>query len=513
MSFLSSLSQWLVRTLEPWGGPGLMLIAICDSSFISLPEVNDAALMALSINHPYRMWELAAFTVLGSVLGCLVLYSIGRKGGEAMLQKRFAANKIVRVRGWYQKYGMLAVIVPSLFPPPLPFKIFVLSAGAFQVPWPRFIIAVAIGRSIRYFAEGLLAVWYGQQAVQIVADNFPIVGMVLAAVIIIGAIVYVSMRRRKVVASLILLPLLLTGLSSGCIKTKTLLPGEVPVPAVPFTREQALQKLESMSGEINTFRSAIGFEGSTAVKNFQRKEAPHLAGTLIMKRSGEMALRAGKFVQSVFELKSDGKTYQIYIDLIKELYVGQEDGPPWKRFTHLDDLGNQFVNLRPKQLREALMFDFSPLLDNRDIGIVGSREREIPDLRTTFTDLRTYFTISFFDSSSSPKDAKPVQRVWLDLSTENVDIVRRQTFTPDGDLETDTRYSKYQQIPGSSVRYPSAIDFRILDTDTLIRFDVDPAQVVLNQDIPPGFFELDPHPGAKVHRFEPRVSGTVSEQR
>src|SRR4030095_4744236 len=105
--------------------------------------------------------------------------------------KRFAGDKIARVRGWYQKYGMLAVIVPSLLPPPLPFKIFVLSAGAFQVPWPRFIIGVAIGRSIRYFTEGLLAVWYGQQAVQIVADNFPIVGMVLAAVIIIGAIVYV----------------------------------------------------------------------------------------------------------------------------------------------------------------------------------------------------------------------------------------------------------------------------------------------------------------------------------
>jgi membrane protein YqaA with SNARE-associated domain len=506
MSFLSSLSQWLVQTLEPWGGPGLMLIAICDSSFISLPEVNDAALMALSINHPYRMWELVAFTVIGSVLGCLVLYAIGRKGGEAMLQKRFAADKIVRVRGWYQKYGMLAVIVPSLLPPPLPFKIFVLSAGAFQVPWPRFIIGVAIGRSIRYFTEGLLAVWYGQQAVQIVADNFPIVGMVLAAVIIIGAIVYVSMRRRKVVASLILLPLLLAGLNSGCITTKVVPPDQRLLPSVAFTREQALQKLESMSGSITTFRSAIGFEGSTAVEDFKRKSAPHLAGTLVMKRSGEIALRAGKFVQSVFELKSDGKNYQIYIDLNKELYVGQEDGPPWKQFTHLDKLGNQFVNLRPKQLREALMFDFSPFLDNRDIGVLGSREPEIRDLRT-------YFTINFFDTSSSPKDGKLVQRIWFDLSTENADVARRQTFTPVGDLETDTRYSMYQQIPGSSVRYPSVIEFRIVDTDTLIRFDVDPTQVALNQDIPPGILELDPHPGAKVHRFEPRVSGTVSEQR
>src|SRR4029453_4122069 len=110
MSFLRSISQWLVQTLEPYGAPGLMLIAIGDSSFLSLPEVNDAALMALSINNPLRMWEMAAITGIGSVIGCLLLYSVGRKGGEAMLTKRFAADKVLRVRGWYQKYGMLAVI-------------------------------------------------------------------------------------------------------------------------------------------------------------------------------------------------------------------------------------------------------------------------------------------------------------------------------------------------------------------------------------------------------------------
>ncbi len=220
MSYLSSLSQWLLNTLEPWGAPGLMLIAICDSSFISLPEVNDAALMMLSINNPLRMWELATMTVIGSIIGCLLLYSVGRKGGEAMLNKRFAADKVARVRGWYEKYGMLAVIVPSLLPPPLPFKIFVLSAGAFRLPWGRFILAVAIGRSIRYFSEGLLAVWYGQQAVQIVADNFPIVGMVLGTLIVVGALIYVYSRRRRVNASLILLPLLMTVLGSGCVREK-----------------------------------------------------------------------------------------------------------------------------------------------------------------------------------------------------------------------------------------------------------------------------------------------------
>ena len=283
MSFLSTISQWLIETLEPWGAPGLMFIAICDSSFLSLPEVNDAALMALSINNPLRMWEMAAMTVIGSVIGCLLLYTVGRKGGEAMLKKRFAADKILKVRGWYQKYGMLAVIVPSLLPPPLPFKIFVLSAGAFQVPWLRFVTAVAIGRGIRYFSEGLLAVWYGKQALQIVADNFPIVGLVLAALIVAGAIVYVYMRRRRMNSSLVLLPLLFV-VFSGCDTNNW----SVHLPVFPLTKQEAIAKLESTSKAINSLSTTIRLSGSTATLKDPNKRVSSpvaLNATLFMSRN------------------------------------------------------------------------------------------------------------------------------------------------------------------------------------------------------------------------------------
>src|SRR5688572_14802276 len=246
MSYLKAISEWLIATLQPYGGPGLMLIAICDSSFLSLPEVNDLALMGLSISNPLRMWEYAAFTVIGSIIGCTLLYSVGRKGGEAMLRNRFAGHKVDRVRDWYKKYGMLAVIVPSLLPPPLPFKIFVLSAGAFQLPWLRFMLAVGIGRSVRYFSEGILAVLYGKQAIQIVADNFPIVGMVLAGLIVAGAVLYVFMRRRRPSAGLLLLPLLMTLLGAGCVTSPVVPLEERMLPANPFTRQQALERLETM---------------------------------------------------------------------------------------------------------------------------------------------------------------------------------------------------------------------------------------------------------------------------
>src|SRR6185503_13036883 len=197
MSFLTSISHWLVETLEPYGAPGLMLIAIGDSSFLSLPEVNDAALMAMSIHNPASMWGLALFTVLGSIIGCTLLYAVGRKGGEALLNRRVAAEKVARVRSWYDKYGMLAVIVPSLLPPPLPFKIFVLCAGAFRISWTRFILSVAIGRSLRYFTEGLLAVRYGEQATRMVRDNSARVGVILAVAIVIGALVFVYLKRYR----------------------------------------------------------------------------------------------------------------------------------------------------------------------------------------------------------------------------------------------------------------------------------------------------------------------------
>jgi membrane protein YqaA with SNARE-associated domain len=196
MKFLAKVSAWLMDSLAPFGGFGLLVLAICDSSFISLPEVNDALLMAFSIRTPSRMLEYAALTTIGSVLGCLLLYSVGRKGGEAVLRKRFAEHRVRQAKGWYDKYGILAVIVPSLLPPPLPFKIFVLSAGAFQLSWPRFVLAVSIGRGVRYFAEGFLAVTYGEQAIRIVSDNFGKIGVGLAILIVVGAVILAYAKRR-----------------------------------------------------------------------------------------------------------------------------------------------------------------------------------------------------------------------------------------------------------------------------------------------------------------------------
>jgi membrane protein YqaA with SNARE-associated domain len=193
-----SISLWLRHSLLPYGGFGLMVLAVCDSSFFSLPEINDVLLMTFAINEPQSMIKFAALTTLGSLIGCALLYSVGRKGGNAFLRRTFADERLAKVQGWYQRHGILAVIIPSLLPPPTPFKIFVLSAGTFGISWPRFLIAVVIGRSIRYFSEGILAVMYGPAAIQFVQRNYGMLGLAVAVTIILGAVVFFLFARRRV---------------------------------------------------------------------------------------------------------------------------------------------------------------------------------------------------------------------------------------------------------------------------------------------------------------------------
>src|SRR2546422_10242608 len=106
-----AISVWLRNTLLPYGGFGLMALAVCDSSFVSLPEVNDILLMTFSINDPPGMLKYATLTTIGSVIGCAMLYAVGRKGGHAFLRKSFADERLAKIQSWYQRHGILAVII------------------------------------------------------------------------------------------------------------------------------------------------------------------------------------------------------------------------------------------------------------------------------------------------------------------------------------------------------------------------------------------------------------------
>jgi membrane protein YqaA with SNARE-associated domain len=193
---MQRLVAWMQGFALALGGPGLFIIAFLDSSFLSLPEVCDLLVVWLTVRHKERMLFYALMCTLGSVAGCFALYTVGRRGGEAFLRKRFKAGHIERAMTIFRRFGLLAVIVPSLLPPPMPFKIFVLAAGVAKVRPFDFFVAVSIGRGLRYFGEGFLALWYGEQAIDFMRENARIVGLALAVLILAGAVVYFWWRRR-----------------------------------------------------------------------------------------------------------------------------------------------------------------------------------------------------------------------------------------------------------------------------------------------------------------------------
>jgi membrane protein YqaA with SNARE-associated domain len=179
------------------GAPGLVLVAFLDSSFLSLPEVTDILIVVLVIKRPELWISHALFATIGSVLGCYALYLVGRKGGEVVLRRRFKAHNVERGLEVFRRYGLLAVVIPSILPPPMPFKIFVLLAGVANVRPLTFIVAATIGRGFRYGGEALLAYWYGEQASQFIRHNLALVSVWLAVAIAVGGGVYVIWRRTR----------------------------------------------------------------------------------------------------------------------------------------------------------------------------------------------------------------------------------------------------------------------------------------------------------------------------
>jgi len=183
-------------------GPVMILVGALDSSLLSLPEINDYLVIARCFAHPRAVFFFPLFASMGSGLGCLLLYTILQRGGLAVLHRRFKLEHIQRVESAYARFGILALAIPALLPPPMPFKIFVATAGALQFPRRRFLITILVARSVRYYTEGILAVYYGRRVLVFLQDNgLIIVTAVFALCLAALAIYLLSNKGRAAVKS------------------------------------------------------------------------------------------------------------------------------------------------------------------------------------------------------------------------------------------------------------------------------------------------------------------------
>jgi membrane protein YqaA with SNARE-associated domain len=193
---MRGLIAWAQGFVAAFGGVGLLFVAFLDASFVSLPEVNDILVVWMVAKHKELFAYYATMATLGSVAGCYVLYWLARKGGEAFVRKRAKSGGLEHGLAAIRRYGFLALLIPSILPPPAPFKIFVLGAGLARVNPLSFGLAIGVGRGLRYFAAALLAVWYGDAALAYIADHGKEVALITAAVLLVIAGVFVWWQRR-----------------------------------------------------------------------------------------------------------------------------------------------------------------------------------------------------------------------------------------------------------------------------------------------------------------------------
>ena len=199
--WLAELAHWLhdfVAAAPIYvAAPAMVLIGTLDSSLLSLPEINDYLVVARCYSDPKSVFYFPLFAAAGSVFGCLILYTIMRRGGQAVMRRRFSAENIARVERAYARFGFLALAIPAILPPPMPFKIFVATAGALEYPRWRFVLTVMLARSVRYFVEGTLAVYYGEDVLVFIRANGFIILSVVATVLIVGVAVYVLAKHIR----------------------------------------------------------------------------------------------------------------------------------------------------------------------------------------------------------------------------------------------------------------------------------------------------------------------------
>jgi len=158
-----------------WGAGA---VALLDSSSIPVPV--DALLAVWIWNDKSNFWLYCLMASIGSSIGGLLPYALGRAGGELFLLKRVDRARYERIKLRFEKQEFLAMAIPSALPPPTPWKAFVFAAGVFEMRVVPFMLAVFTGRLVRWLFLSLLVLKLGPGAVLIVAHHALRVFLVVA---------------------------------------------------------------------------------------------------------------------------------------------------------------------------------------------------------------------------------------------------------------------------------------------------------------------------------------------
>ena len=192
---LARYTHFIWALLQPLGSWGVFAIAAIDGSLLGMPL--DPVVAGYVYQSPHKLLLYVVMASVGSALGSVVLYVIGYKGGEVLLQKRMPPQKFESMRRSFDRHEFWALMFPAMLPPPFPFKLFVLAAAAFEMNFAHFELAIFAGRFVRFLILALLTIKFGPQVVSIMSR---LVHQHLAALLIAVAVAivgYLLLRRRR----------------------------------------------------------------------------------------------------------------------------------------------------------------------------------------------------------------------------------------------------------------------------------------------------------------------------
>jgi membrane protein YqaA with SNARE-associated domain len=191
----------LIAALKALGAWGVFLIAVLDASAFGIPM--DPLVAGFVYTYPGKAWLYCLAAALGSALGYLIPYGLGRAGGELFLLKRIDKAKLERIRDRFEKREFLAIMIPAMLPPPTPFKLLVFSAGVFEMKVRQFLLAIIVGRLLRFGILSGLTIIFGQQIVEATRDlvkKHPSVAVAIG-IVILGVLYFIYRMFKEPAAA------------------------------------------------------------------------------------------------------------------------------------------------------------------------------------------------------------------------------------------------------------------------------------------------------------------------
>lgn len=195
---LAHYSQFVWSVLQPLGSWGILAAAVVDSGAIGIPI--DPVVAGYVYANPLKIWLYVLMAAAGSTLGSLIPYGIGRAGGELLLLKRIDRQRFERLRDRFERQEFLAMMIPAMLPPPTPFKLFLLSAGVFEMRLHLFLLSIFAGRLIRFVVLGFLVVHFGPGIVNLVTAVMArhLIWVLFGFLVLLGVIVsHLKFRKAR----------------------------------------------------------------------------------------------------------------------------------------------------------------------------------------------------------------------------------------------------------------------------------------------------------------------------